>query len=371
MRTRIIWILRNFKNIRFGNKGYRRIKVMETDDLILGLFFSDENNLVYEKLRFDEKLSKDSKEQLKMLSFKFLGPVFLTSASAAEGNWKIEFIEADLSLDQKRSGSETSVIQSFFNLNSSIETREGITNLFAFIGSPYTEDVKLIYDKMVRYIHPSIIQGIALNQKLNDQKKLSLLLNDEINRGINLIEYSLGSSRKMYWEGEQKYYCIGVIERKNSEDKKICNLYTIDESDPLRSEFLKYFPSYYVMSILPDYYENLVNETLTIFDKKGIFSTIRRIDLRLNEKKVLYLEEFVQESNTITSYGVILVPDNGDNIFTATKSLSSFKKSIRKILDDKKELKIVLKQINPKFITKTWSALSNEELDKIRGILDA
>ncbi|MFW9874071.1 MAG: hypothetical protein ACFFG0_13265 [Candidatus Thorarchaeota archaeon] len=61
---------------------------------------------------------------------------------------------------------KTDVIQSFFTLNSSINTSEGTTNLFALMGSPFTEDMKLIYEEISEYIHPSIIQGKVVNENL-------------------------------------------------------------------------------------------------------------------------------------------------------------------------------------------------------------
>ena len=79
---------------------------------------------------------------------------------------------------------ETDVIQSFFNLNSSMETKEGIlTNLFALIGSPYTEDIKDIYGRMVDYIHPSINQGKIINEKLKTEGyRFDKFIMDEFNR---------------------------------------------------------------------------------------------------------------------------------------------------------------------------------------------
>ena len=143
---------------------------------------------------------------------------------------------------------------------------------------------------------------------------------------MNLIEYSLGSSRKMYWEEQQKYYWVGLIERKNAEDLKISNLYTIRLNDPMRNQLLDHFPSYYVMSVLPDYYENLIDETLKIFEKTGIFSNIRQIILKLKDKKVIYLEEFLVDSSNITkSYGAILIP--AVDTFQDAKNLSFYKKN--------------------------------------------
>ena len=192
-----------------------------------------------------------------MLSYQFLGPLFFTAASGNGVNWKIEFIESSLSHYQNRT-LDADVIQSFFNLNSSMETEDGNTNLSVLIGSPYTEDINLIYRKMVEYIHPSIIQGkFTAESLMGGDFKFKNLIQYELGRGLNLIEYTLGSARKLYPEEQQKYYCIGIIERKVDEKLRISNFYSFDKEDPLRKYVLSFIPSFYVMSILPDYYENL------------------------------------------------------------------------------------------------------------------
>ncbi|MFX0030999.1 MAG: hypothetical protein ACFE8B_17425, partial [Candidatus Hermodarchaeota archaeon] len=199
---------------------------MNDKELILALFYADENNLVYETIKHSESFNEDKRNKLKMLSFKFLGPVFLTAASGIGNNWKIESIEASLSLLNSKA-IEADIIQSFFTLNSSIENSEGPTNLFTIISTPFTEDIKLIYDEISEYIHPSIIQGKIINENLLGARfNFSRFISTELYRGINLIEYSLGASRKIYWEEEQKYYCVGLIERKNAIDLRISNLYT-------------------------------------------------------------------------------------------------------------------------------------------------
>ena len=204
---------------------------MNEEELILGLFYADASNLVYDRIKFADKFSEEKRNELKMLSFKFLGPVFLTAASGIGNNWKIESIEASLSLlNSKAIGIEANVIQSFFTLNSSIDNSEGITNLFALISTPFTEDIKLIYDEISDYILPSIVQGKIVNENLlGNRFNFSRFIESELFRGINLIEYSLGASRKMYWKEEQRYYCVGLIERKNSIDLRVSNLYTFDK----------------------------------------------------------------------------------------------------------------------------------------------
>ena len=65
---------------------------------ILGLFYSDENGVVYDNMKLSENLTDNRKIQLKMLPFQFLGPVFMTAASNGKEKWIIEFIEANLYL---------------------------------------------------------------------------------------------------------------------------------------------------------------------------------------------------------------------------------------------------------------------------------
>ncbi len=341
---------------------------MKTGDIILGLFYSNEDNLVFDTIKSSDEFDYMKINALKMLSYRFLGPVFLTAASGVGNNWKLEFVEASLSIhDTKYEGAD--VLQSFFTLNSSIDTEEGTTNLFALISTPYTEDTKLIYDEISKYIHPSIIQGKVVNENLvGDRFDYNKFINSELARGINLIEYSLGASRKAYWEKEQRYYCVGLIERKTSENIKISNLYTVIRDDPLRKSFLDHIPSYYVMAILPNYYENLISETLEIYNKKAIYPNIRKIKLKYGEKKVVYLEENSIENEVSRSYGVILIQQNGD--IEENKKLSYYKKNLRLLLDGNKDLTQILSVLNPHIEFERWGATSEEDLEKIGFILD-
>ena len=211
---------------------------MKEENIILGLFYADEDNLVFDHIKYSEKFSDMQINDIKMLSFRFLGPVFLTAASGFGNNWKIEFIEASLSIHEEKID-EADILQSFFTLNSSMETQDGTTNLFALISTPYTEDTKLIYDEISKYIHPGIIQGKIVNENLvGDRFDFTKFIDSELERGVNLIEYSLGASRKSYWEQEQSYYCIGLIERKTGEDLRISNLYTVNKDEPIKKTFL-------------------------------------------------------------------------------------------------------------------------------------
>ncbi len=325
--------------------------------------------MVYESIKLAEDLSKEKKESLKMISFKFLGPVFLTAASGKE-EWKMSFAESSLILFQEMS-SNINVLQSFFCLNSSIETEDGNTNLFALIGSPHTEDVSRIYEKLKKYIHPSIIQGRMVNQGIQAMDfRFDRFVTEELNRGKKLVDFSLGSSRKMYWEEQQKYYCMGVIERKEVDGKKITKLFTFDKENELLKSLSPYIPSFYVMAVIPNYYDNIVNETLELFEKKGIFSNIRQVHMNYENKKVLYFEEFLVEKGSKTSYGTILIPANGIGTINGSNRTSFYKKSLRSILDLNKNLKDVLKKINPDFRLEGWGANSDEELNDIRRFLD-
>ncbi len=178
----------------------------------------------------------------------------------------------------------------------------------------------------------------------------------------------MGSSRKVHWEQEQRYYCVGLIERKNGEDLRISNLYTFDKDDPLRKLILNDIPSYYVMAILPDYYEHLISETLDVYNKKGVYPHIRVIILKYKNKKVVYLEEYRMENDISKSYGVILVQKNEQS--EENKNLSYYKKNLRFLLDGHKNLEEFLKNLNPHFTSERWGAILNDELDKIGLILD-
>jgi len=338
------------------------------EKIILGLFFADEDNLVFDNIRYSENFTDMKINDIKMLSYKFLGPVFLTAATVIGENWKIEFIESSLSLRDSIID-EVDVLQSFFTLNSSMETQEGTSNLFALISTPYTEDIKLIYDEISKYIHPSIVQSKIANENLlGNRFDFNRMINSELERGINLIEYSLGASRKAYWEEEQRYYCVGLIERKIGKNLRVSNLYTFDKDDPLRKHYLEYIPSYYVMSILPDYYEHLISETLEVYDKKGIYPNIRMIRLKYKDKNVVYLEEYNLENKISKSYGVILVQQYEES--EENRKLSYFKKNLRLLLDRNKDIKDSFNLFNPHIKYEIWGAISNEDLDKIGLILD-
>ena len=339
---------------------------MNDKDLILGLFYSDEDNLIYE--RFSQDLSDESEKSLRMLSYKFLGPLFFTAASGNGSNWKIESIEYSLSQYQNRT-LDVDVLQSFFSLNSSINTEYGWTNLSALIGSPYTEDINLIYRKMVEYIHPSIIQGKFVAESImGGDFKFKNFIQYELERGLNLIEYTLGSARKLPWEEQQNYYCIGIIERINNKKGVTSNFYSFDKEDSLRKFVLPYIPSFYVMSILPDYYEKLINEALVLFNKTSIFSNIKLIKLSYDDKKVQYLEEFIVVDNEKRSYGVILIPELKD--LGGGQNLSFYKRNLRFILDTNKELNEILFTINPQFVFDGWSIQSEDGLNNLKNCFD-
>lgn len=341
---------------------------MQDKNLILGLFYSDEKKRVFDQIKYYESLSDESKSMLRALSLRFLGPLLLAEGMIREKEWTLNRVESTLTSYKKIIESE--VIQSFTCLNSS-KFSEGIrTNLFTIIGSPYTEDIKLIYQKLIRYIHPSIIQGKIINESINrNEFDFSDFIDTELTRGINLIEHSLGSARKMYWEKKQNYYCIGIIERIESADLKVSNLYTFDYDDPLKDKYLSSIPSYYVMAILPDYYENRIIETLRIFNRTNVLPSIRLIDLSHQKKKALYLEEFLINNDEKKSYGLILI--NSDGKFKNSNDRTFYKQKIRLILDKNKNFEKTVIEINPNINPfEKWNLNSPISLSKIQNLLD-
>lgn len=342
---------------------------MEDYGKILGLFFSDENNLIYENVKYLKYLSEEKKDKLKVLPMKFLGPLFLTAASDSKQNWKIDLIESTLSLYQERE-MERDVIQSFFSLNSSMSSGDGMTNLFTLIGTPYTEDIEIIYRKITEYIHPSIIQGKIVKESImGDEFSFKNFINEELNRGLDLIENSLGSSRKMYWKEQQKYSCVGLVERIISSDSTETNLLTFEEDNPLRAQLLSEIPTFYVMTIIPDFYEKLITQTLNIFNKTNVYPNIRQVKLSKKGKKVLYMEEFLKENGIKKSYGFILIPK--EILSGKFRNISYYRKHLRLILDGSERMERILTNINPEFGIDRWGANSEEQLNEIKLKLDA
>jgi hypothetical protein len=350
---------------------------MKATDLILALFFSDESNLVFNNIKLSKNIPEDvsdfTKDQLKTLSLRFLGPLFLTTKIEASKGWKIDLIEASLSQYQDRTR-DVDVIQAFFIVNSSIESDKGITHLFTCIGSPYTENIKIIYDLISEYIHPNIIQGKIVNESLLGNKfEFEKYINNELQRGVDVINYFLGSARKIYWEEQLKYNCIGFIERKipisSNTDEKVSNLYTFDVNDSLREEALKNLPSFYIMAILPDYYENRILETLKVFDKTSVYPNIRMMRLSNREKKVIYMEEYIIDNGVKRSYGVILVPEKEKN--EENKDMSFYKKQLRFILDKNANMEKVIITINSKINPfEKWDTINEVGLEKMEKDLD-
>ncbi|MFX1392729.1 MAG: hypothetical protein ACFFAH_04060 [Promethearchaeota archaeon] len=342
---------------------------MKDSEFILGLFFSDENNLVFDNIKFSDGLSQDTESNLKMISYKFLGPLFLTSANSSGTKWKIEFIESSLSLLQGRT-LDVDIIQSFFNINSTIESEEGLpTHLSAMIGSPHTEDTKLLFDKLVEYIHPSIIQGRIVNESLLGGDFIyKNFIKEELERGLNLLQFSLGSARKMYWEEQQKYYCVAVIERIIEKNSKSSYLYTFYKDDLIRKQFLSYIPSYYIMAILPDYYENLIHETLKLFNMTSIYPNVRTIRVSHEEKQAIYIEEHLVEDGFKKSWGVILIPEN--EFTDECNNLAFYKRNLRAILDVHKDPIEIIRKINPQISFEKYSTSSEKGLNEITEYFD-
>ena len=341
---------------------------MNSINAILGLFFANEDEMVYDKIKISEDLTEERENNLKMLSFKYLGPVFLTEMCNKGNPWNIDFIESALILHNQGSYNEKR-FQSFFNINSSNETIDGIANLSALIASPYTEDIKEIAEGLCEYILPAIIQGKIVEESyLGSRFKYSKFIQRELTRGLNLIDYSLGSARKVYWEEQHNYYCVGLIERVVSKYYNASNLITFDKDNVLRKKCLEFIPSYYVMAILPDYYEKLVDETLKLFNVTTIHPNIRLIKLHSHEKKVIYLEEYIVDKNIKKSYGVILIEDTEG--FNDLNKIPFYKKNLRLILDQNKDVHDIMVKINPNFRFKKWDTLSNESLNDLEANLD-
>jgi hypothetical protein len=324
--------------------------------------------MVYDKIKISEDLTEEIENNLKMLSFKYLGPVFLTEMCNNGNPWNIDLVESALILQNQGLYNEKR-FQSFFNINASNESEEGMANLSALIASPYTEDIKEIADELCEYILPAIIQGKIVEENfLGSKFKYSKFIQKELTRGLNLIDYSLGSSRKMYWEEQHNYYCVGLIERIVSKDYKATNLLTFDKDNLLRKKCLEFIPSYYIMAILPDYYEKLIDETLKLFNVTTISPNIRLIKLRSHEKKVIYLEEYIVDKDIKKSYGVILIEDTEG--FNGLNKISFYKKNLRLMVDGNKDVSDIMFKINPNFGSKKWDTLSNESLNDLEANLD-
>ena len=338
-------------------------------EFLLGLFYSDEETLVYDKIKLSYNLSQESIRELKSISFKFLGPLLMTRALYKQQQWRIDYIETSLT-PQSRTVIDDTLMQSFICLNSSIQTAQYITNLFSFIGSPYTEDLTLIYEKLDKYIHPSIIQRKLIAQKVHGTGfDFNSLIEEEMKRGIELLEHTLGSPRKIYWEEKIIYSPIAVIKRTLRNGRLESELYTFDLEDSLRTEALNYIPSYYFLGILPDYYEKRMNETLRLFGKDGLYSNINKMKISNPNKEVLYIEEFMTQANDKISYGLILIPD--EEKVKESNDLFFYKKKLRNMLNKNNDFERSVIDLNSRINPfDSWNLNSDEALEKIEKSLD-
>ncbi|MFW9901474.1 MAG: hypothetical protein ACFFDY_09305 [Candidatus Thorarchaeota archaeon] len=339
-------------------------------EFLLGLFFSDDQTIVYDNIKLSYELQKETIHKLRAMSLNFLGPLIMARNLYNQKGWKIDYIETSLT-PQIRMTVDDTLMQSFTCLNSTKKIAESITNLFGFIGSPYTEDLTMIYEKIDKYIHPSIIQEKLIAQTIYGTNfDFNLLIEDELKRGVDLIEHTLGSPRKMYWEEKISYSTVGVIKRTKNNEIFKTNLYTFDLDDILRQEALEHIPSYYYMGILPDYYEQQMNETLRLFGKNGLNTNIIKIKISNPEKVVLYIEEFATNTDGKTSYGLILIPSN-EKIKEA-QDLSFYKKKLRHMLNKNKDFERTVielhSRINP---FETWNLNSDASLKNIEKQLDS
>jgi hypothetical protein len=338
-------------------------------EFLLGLFYSDENTLVYDNIKLDHNLSQQAIQDLRSISFKFFGPLFMTTAIYKQKEWKIDYIETTLTPQMEENVDET-LLQSFTCLNSSRRTARSRTNLFTFIGSPYTEDLTMIYKKLDKFIHPSIVQGkLVGNFIYGDNFQYNNFLDGELKRGTDLIEHTLGSPRKMYWEKKEAYSTVAIIKRTKIDGRLESDLYTYDLDDPLRKETLNYIPSYYFMGILPDYYEKRMIETLSLFGKKGLYPNIIKIKVSNPKLVVLYIEEFITSANEKTSYGLILIPSN-DKI-KESGDLFFYKKKLRSMLDKNKDFERIVVELNSRINPfENWNLNSSSSLQSIEKLLD-
>lgn len=339
-------------------------------EFLLGLFYSDEETLVYDNIKLSYNLSEESIRELKSMSFKFLGPLLMTRELYKQKRWKIDYIETSLS-PLTMSVVDDTLMQSFTCLNSSRETAGYITNLFTFIGSPYTEDLAMIYERLDKYIHPSLIQGKLIAKKIHGADfDSNTLIEKEMKRGIDLLEHTLGSPRKIYWEEKMTYFPVAVIKRTLRDKILKSDLFTFDLDDPLRKEALNQIPSYYFMGILPDYYEKRMNEILRLFGKENLYSNITKIKISNPNKVVLYIEEFIYEANNKKSYGLILIPST--NKVKETGDLFFYKKKLRSMLNKIENFERSVIELNSKINPfDNWNLNTNESLQKIEQSLDS
>ncbi|MFX1380523.1 MAG: hypothetical protein ACFFA4_15665 [Promethearchaeota archaeon] len=339
-------------------------------EFLLGLFFSDDKTIVYDNIKLSIELPEEAIRKLKSMSLKFLGPLFMTRNLYNQKGWKIDYIETSLT-PQRRMTVDDTLMQSFTCLSSTKKTAELITNLFSFIGSPYTEDLTMIYEKLDKFIHPSIIQGKLVSQAIYGANfKFDLFIEDALKRGVDLIEHTLGSPRRIYWEEKISYSVVGVIKRTKQNGIFESNLYTFDLDDKFRKEALEQIPSYYFMGILPDYYEQMMNGTLELFGKNGLNTNIIKLKVSNPKKVVLYLEEFVIKAESKTSYGLILIPSN-EKIKEA-HDLSFYKKNLRYILNKNKDFERAVIELNSRINPfESWDLKSDDSLKNIERDLDS
>ena len=337
---------------------------------LTGLFYSDENNLIFKKINYFKPISEEKKIEMEMLPFKFLGPVYMTDAENIKEGWRIDFVEATLYLTQSRA-SKADQLQSFFSLNSNMPSMSGeMTYLSAVVSTPHTEDIKPLYEKMIHYIHPSIVQGQYYQEIMNKGDfKPSKFINKELERGVNLLEYNLGSARKVYLTEHQKFYCIGLITNIIENDEKKSIFYTFDKSDSLCESMCLEIPSYYIISTLPSYYERLIKDTLQLFEIQGIEPNLRTINLSFRKKQVIYIEEYSVNNSQKQSIGAVLIPATNENS-KESKNISMFRKILRSHLDKGGNIEDSLDNFNPQFSTYKWFISSEEDLTNIKINLD-
>jgi hypothetical protein len=337
-------------------------------DLIFFILFAEHNDIEHENVKKGKLLTNLSIPERKLMPLRFFGPIFLSSATEKTSPWKIELVEGVLA-EKDSNVEEFDIIQSFFILNSSISYEGSPTHLSVLIGSPYTEDIDFIHNKIKEYIHPCIIQNKIVNESIYaGEFNYTKSINQELIRGSNLIEFSIGSSWKPHWHKKKKYNCIAIIERIKSKEEKGTYFYTFDPDSKIRKSILDKIPSYYLLSILPGYYEELMGEVLTIFGKHSLYPNIARIIMKNQDDEVLYLEEFIVDKGEKRNLGCVLIIQKETE---EGHSTVFYKKKLRQILDKGKDFARTVieinKDINP---FKRWKTDTGANLKEIQEELD-
>jgi hypothetical protein len=112
-----------------------------------------------------------------------------------------------------------------------------------------------------------------------------------------------------------------------------------------------------------------MNETLSLFGKDGLYSNIIKIKVSNPEMVVIYIEEYVTNTDGKTSYGLILIPSNEK--IKESHDLFFFKKKLRYMLDKNKDFERSIIELNSKINPfENWNLSSYESLRNLERSLD-